>query len=155
MKSTLNPFAPSLAKWRATRSSSPSTCAQAIHRMIPTPFCLPYAMMRGTSTFGWNFQMFRNSLQPSSRMTYSMPFSAAKSMNRSYVFVLQPPSPWLSKAFHQSHATLPGRTHEKSVPAAAGAASAWTMSASQNPANESASTNVRHGNVRVPSVSVR
>ena len=71
-------------------------------------------MIRGTSTAGLNFQMSSLELQPSSMMTYSTPVFAAKSMNRSYVSVVQPCSvPLLSKALHQSHATLPGFTHEK------------------------------------------
>ena len=116
-------------------------------------------MRCGTSTAGWNFQMSSFSLQPSSKITYSTPALAAKSMNRSYVFVLQPSfavsvSP-LSKQFHQSHATLPGFTHEKSWPAAAGLASAHTASEAHSCDGRSASRNVRHGKVREPSVSTR
>ena len=45
-------------------------------------------MRCGTSTAGLYFQMSSSALQPSSKMTYSTPFFAAKSMKRSYVFVL-------------------------------------------------------------------
>ena len=83
---------------------------------------------------------------------------AAKSMNRSYVFVLQPPfgavGGWLSKLFHQSHATLPGFTQEKSR-FARGAESACTRSDSQRSFGASPRTNARHGKARVPSVSTR
>ena len=72
-------------------------------------------------------------------------------MKRSYPFVshVLPPS----NPFHQSHATFPGRTHEKSASLSCAGASAHTMSASQNFAGASARMNTRHGNVRVPSVS--
>ena len=82
-------------------------------------------MRYGTSTTGLYSQMFSLALQPSSKITYSTPFAAAKSMKRTYVSVVQPlGSPLLSKAFHQSHATLPGLTQEKSAPFSAGVASA-------------------------------
>ena len=82
MKSTLKPLAPSFEKYSATRSSSPYICAHAIQRMMPTPFFLPYSMRYGTSTRGLYFQMLSASLQPSSKITYSTPAFAAKSMKR-------------------------------------------------------------------------
>ncbi len=114
MKSTLKPFAPSFEKCSATFSSAPYACAHAIHRITPTPFLSAYSMIAGTSTDGLHFQMSSFSLQPSSRRTYSTPLLAAKSMKRLYVSVVQPrAAPLLSKALHQSHATLPGLTQEK------------------------------------------
>ncbi len=82
-------------------------------------------MRCGRSTSGFIFQMHILSLQPASMTRYSSRLDAAKSMKRSYVAVLSPFAlPWLSKSFHHSQAALPGFTHEKSAPFAAGAASA-------------------------------
>ena len=52
-------------------------------------------------------------------MMYSMPFAAAKLTYSLYVSklhpVLSPGTSVILKPFHQSHATLPGLTQEKSV----------------------------------------
>src|SRR5574344_442751 len=112
MKSTLMPLAPQLAYVSRIVVMSASNGFHKTHRTLPTFFCLPYAISSFTSMAGLQAVIWVVDLvQPSSRMTYSIEFSEAKSMKYLYVSVLMPDlksTPKILLALYQSQATLPG-----------------------------------------------
>ena len=80
MKSTLMPLTPHFSNWSSAGPIWWSSVFQTTHRIRPTFFCFAYAASASMSMPGVIDSRSPSLYQPSSRMMYSMPYSAAKSM---------------------------------------------------------------------------
>ncbi len=80
MKSTLIPFTPHFSNWSSACAICRSSVFQMTHITRPTFFARAWAAIASMSMPGICVIRSPSLYQPSSRITYSRPFSAAKSM---------------------------------------------------------------------------